>query len=282
LEELPAVKVKGHADPVAVYRPSGRAVARPGPAWRDPVGPLVGRTAERKRLAEQLRMLVQARNGDPGQASVVVLEGEAGIGKSRLVAELVEQARAAGVRVLAGAGDAIERNTPFSAWREIFVRLPAIDAAGDTEGRRRAVLGLLGPDPETRELAPLLSAVLPLDWPETARTAELSPQGRADHTRSLLVRLLQAAIGGTPTVLVLEDAHWLDSASSALALAVCRSLTPVLLVLATRPPDEQGVLVDDLGWAAYRRLLQAPGTTRLILDGLSPEDVEALVCRRLG
>jgi tetratricopeptide (TPR) repeat protein len=184
--------------------------------------------------------------------------------------------------VLAGAGDAVERNTPFHAWREIFVRLPAIGAAGDTEGRRRAVLDLLGPDPETRELAPLLNAVLALDWPETARTAELSPQGRADHTRSLLVRLLQAAIGDTPTVLVLEDAHWLDSASSALAFAVCRNLTPVLLVLATRPPDEQGALVDDLGWAAYRRLLQAPGTTRLVLDALSPEDVEALVCRRLG
>jgi class 3 adenylate cyclase len=282
-EELPAVKLKGHTDPVAVYRPRDRAVARPGPAWRDPLGPLVGRTAERKRLAEQLRMLVvQTGNGDPRLASVVALEGEAGMGKSRLVAELVEQARAAGVRVLAGAGDAIERNTPFYAWREIFVRLPAIDAAGDTEARRHAILDLLGPDPETRELAPLLNAVLPLDWPETARTAELSPQGRADHTRSLLVRLLQAAIGGTPTVLVLEDAHWLDSASSALALAVGRAITPLLMVLATRPPDEQGALVDDLGWAAYRRLLQAPGTTRLILGALSPEDVEALICHRLG
>jgi hypothetical protein len=282
VEQLPAMMVKGHADPVAVYRPSDGTAARPGPARRAPVGPLVGRTAERERLAEQLRMLVQAGNGDPRLASVVVLEGEAGIGKSRLVAELVEQARAAGVRVLAGAGDAIERNTPFYAWREIFVRLPAVGAAGDTEDRRRAVLDLLRPDPETRELASLLNAVLPLDWPETARTAELSPQGRADHTRGLLVRLLQAAIGGTPTVLVLEDAHWLDSASSALAIAVCRNLTPILLVLATRPPDEQGALVDDLGWAAYRRLLQTPGTTRLILDALSPEDVEALVCHRLG
>jgi class 3 adenylate cyclase len=281
-EELPAMKVKGYADPVAVYQPSNGRVGRPGPAWRDPVGPLVGRTAERERLAEQLRMLLRAGSGDPGQASVVVIEGEAGIGKSRLVAELVEQAQAAGVRVLAGGGDAIERDTPYYAWREILIRLPAISAAGDTEARRRAVLDLLEPDPDTRELAPLLNAVLPLDLPETTRIAELSPQGRADHTRSLLVRLLQAAIGGTPTVLVLEDAHWLDSASSVLALAVGRNVTPVLMVIATRPQGEQGALVDDLGWAAYRRLLRAPGTRRLILDALSPDDVEALVCHRLG
>jgi class 3 adenylate cyclase/tetratricopeptide (TPR) repeat protein len=280
-EELPAMKAKGYVDPIVAYQPSdGRA--RPDLAGRDAVGPLVGRTAERERVAERLQTLLQTRSGEPGRASVVVIEGEAGIGKSRLVAELVEQARTAGGRVLAGAGDAIERNTPYYAWREIFNRLPAISAAGDTEARRRAVLDLLGPDPETAELAPLLNAVLPLDWPATARTAELSPQGHADHTRSLLVRLLHAAIGDTPTVLVLEDAHWLDSASSALAVAVARTDTPMLMMLTTRPQDEQGALVDDLGWAAYRRLLQTPGTKRLILDALSPTDVEALVCDRLG
>ena len=281
-EELPAVLVKGYAEPIAVYRPSVGAVARSGPARIRSVGALVGRTVERERLAEQLQRLVQTGDGAPGQASVVALEGEAGIGKSRLLVEFLEQARAAGIPVLAGAGDAIERNTPYYAWREIFMGLPVIDGAGDREARRRAVLELVGQDRETRELLPLLNAALPLEWPETARTAELSPQGRADQTRGLLVRLLRGAIGSTPTVLVLEDAHWLDSASSALVPAVSQQLTSLLLVLATRPQDEQGALVDDLGWAAYRRLLQAPGTKRLVLDALSPEDVEALICQRLG
>ena len=281
-EGLPAVMVKGYADPVAVFQPRGGAKAALGPAWTPAVGGLVGRAAERDQLAERLRMLVQTSSGAAAPASVVVIEGEAGIGKSRLVAELIEQARAAGVRVLAGAGDAIERNSPYHAWREIFMRLPAIDAAGDLEARRRAVLDLLGPDREARELVPLLNAVMPLEWPATARTAGLSPQGRADLTRRLLVRLLQVAIGDAPTVLVLEDAHWLDSASSALLLAVSRQAIPLLVVVATRPQEEQGALVDDLGWAAYRRLLQAAGTKRLVLDSLLPKDVEALVCQRLG
>jgi class 3 adenylate cyclase len=281
-DELPAVPVKGYADPVAVYRPRGVAKAAVGPARTAPVGTLVGRTVERDQLTERLRLLVQASSGAPGQASVMVIEGEAGIGKSRLVAELVAQARGADVQVLAGAGDAVERNTPYHAWREVFLRLPAVAAAGDLEARRRAVLDLLGPDPEARELVPLLNVVLPLEWPQSARTAELSPQGRADLTRRLLVRLLQAAIGGAPAVLVLEDGHWLDSASSALLLAVSRQSAPLLVVVATRPQEEQGALVDDLGWAGYRRLLQAPQTQRLVLDALPPRDVEALVCERLG
>jgi class 3 adenylate cyclase/tetratricopeptide (TPR) repeat protein len=268
-DELPAVPVKGYADPVAVYRPRGVAKAAVGPARTAPVGTLVGRTVERDQLTERLRLLVQASSGAPGQASVMVIEGEAGIGKSRLVAELVAQARGADVQVLAGAGDAVERNTPYHAWREVFLRLPAVAAAGDLEARRRAVLDLLGPDPEARELVPLLNVVLPLEWPQSARTAELSPQGRADLTRRLLVRLL-------------EDGHWLDSASSALLLAVSRQSAPLLVVVATRPQEEQGALVDDLGWAGYRRLLQAPQTQRLVLDALPPRDVEALVCERLG
>jgi predicted ATPase len=133
------------------------------------------------------------------------------------------------VQVLAGAGDAVERNTPYHAWREVFLRLPPVDVADDLEARRRAVLDLLGPDRQARELIPLLNAVLPLEWPQTARTAELSPRGRAELTRRLLVRLLQAAIGGTPTVLALEDGHWLDSASSALLLEVSRQLTGLLV-----------------------------------------------------
>ena len=193
----------------------------------------------------------------PGGVQVLVLEGEAGAGKSRLVAELVDQAVAAGVPVLAGAGDAVERNTPWHAWRELFGRLPAFDGT-DRADRRRLVLDLLGPGPELRDLAPLLNPVLALELPETAASAELSGQGRAGRTRDLLVRLLRAVVGDKPTVLVIEDAHWLDSASTGLVLALSRERLPLLLVVATRSRGEGGTVEDELAWAAYRRLLRAP------------------------
>src|SRR4029453_16344198 len=105
-DELPAVLVKGYADPVAVYRPRGVAKAAVGSAWTAPVGTLGGGTGEGDQLTDRWRLLVQASSGAPGQVSVVVIEGEAGIGKSRLVAELVAQARGAGGAGFGGGGGA--------------------------------------------------------------------------------------------------------------------------------------------------------------------------------
>jgi class 3 adenylate cyclase/tetratricopeptide (TPR) repeat protein len=283
-EALPAMTIKGWTEPVAAFRPRSAPLGRPGPGsgGLTGAGTLVGRVAERERLTRELRLLAGSAGGhEPGRAMVVVVEGEAGVGKSRLVAELVGQARANGVLVLTGAGDAIEHRTPYYAWREVFAGLPAIDAARDLQVRRRAVLDLLGPDQETRELAPLLDVVVPLEIPDTSGIATLSAQGRADRTRELLVRLLRAAIGGEPAVLVLEDAHWLDSASWALALAVSRQIAPLLLLLVTRPqpehPHERGS-----GWDAAGRLLQASGGQRLRLGPLPSDEIGSVVRQCLG
>jgi class 3 adenylate cyclase/tetratricopeptide (TPR) repeat protein len=282
-EALAPVRVKGRADPVAVYRP-GRPATGPGRGrGPEPLSrvPLVGRDEERARLAGALGRLLGDGAGQTGGVQVLVLEGEAGAGKSRLVAELVDQAVAAGVPVLAGAGDAVERNTPWHAWQELFGQLPAFDV-DDQEARRRVVLDLLGPDPELRDLTPLLNPVLALELPETARSAELSGQGRANRTRDLLVRLLRAVVGDRPVVVVIEDAHWLDSASTGLVLALSRERMPLLLVVATRSRGEVRTVADELGWGAYQRLLRAPNLERLVLDRLPPEAVEALVGQRLG
>ncbi|HZA82944.1 MAG TPA: AAA family ATPase, partial [Actinomycetes bacterium] len=237
-EALAPVRVKGYADPVPVHRPlrpRARAAREPRPA----AAPLVGREAERGRLAGALGRLTAAHPGAPGPPQVLVVEGEAGAGKSRLVAELVGQAGAAGVPVLAGAGDAVERNTPWHAVAELLGRLPGFDA-DDPAARRRHLLDLLGPDPEVRDLAPLLNPVLDLELPETGASAGLSGQGRAERTRALLLRLLRAVVGDTPTVLVLEDAHWLDSASTGLVLTLSRERLPLLLLVATRSRAEGG------------------------------------------
>ena len=81
-EALPPRRLKGWAQPVAVFRPRGQSLARP------PSGSLVGRAREQDLLTQRLIGLQQ------GQGGTVLVEGEAGIGKSRLVGGLVEQAAA--------------------------------------------------------------------------------------------------------------------------------------------------------------------------------------------
>lgn len=82
-ESVPPIAVKGHATPVAVHRPFAERRST-----SQSEGRVVGREAETARLEERLERLQEK-----GEGGVVVIEGEAGIGKSRLVADLLEKAR---------------------------------------------------------------------------------------------------------------------------------------------------------------------------------------------
>src|SRR5207247_7537905 len=107
-------------------------------------------------------------------------------------------------------------------WRPIFTQLIGLGGAEDIEDRRAIVLAHVQADPALAPLAPLLDSVLPLELPDNELTAQLTGEVRADNTRQLLVRLLQAAAtgpdgGASPLVRVLGDGHGFDSASWARA-----------------------------------------------------------------
>jgi len=275
-EDLGAVKVKGRQAAIPVFSPLGdhhKADQRPGDHQGRPYASappaMIGRAAERAALAARLRALQSDQVG-----GVVAVEGEAGIGKSRLVADFVDQARALGVTCLLGAGDAIGTSTPYHAWRPVFRQLLGPDA-GEVPPPGAGFLAGWPSVPELARLAPLLTAVLPLDMADNQITAQMTGQVRADNTHELLVRLLQAAAGQTPTALILEDSHWLDSASWALAGLVSQRVQPLLMLITARPPAGPPP-------AGYAELLQNPATRRLVLEPLPAEDTVALVSQRLG
>src|SRR5262249_39301928 len=149
---------------------------------------------------------------------VLLIEGEAGIGKSRFVADLVDAAGQLGLTTLVGHADAIERSTPYYPWRPVFRQLLGLDRPGaGCDACRQRVGGGLAFDPELPPLAPLLEVVLALDLGENERTAAMFGEVRISLTNDLLVRLLRRRTEQAPLQVVLEDCHWLDSASWALA-----------------------------------------------------------------
>jgi class 3 adenylate cyclase len=249
-EALPPRRLKGWAQPVAVFRPRGQRLLRP------PSGSLVGRAREQDLLTQRLVVLQQ------GQGGTVLVEGEAGIGKSRLLDGLVELAAGVPVRTLVGAADAVRSTTPYHPWRPVFESVFGVEDVAESSERRTRVLDRLRARPELERLAPLLADVLPLDLPSDEILGQLRGPVRADNLRRLLVGALRMVAAEQPLLLVLEDAHWCDSASWALAWLVAQQIPSVLLVLALRP------LADPV--PEYGRLRDAPGGQRLQLDPCRP------------
>ncbi len=264
-EALPARSVKGVAGLVPLYRPTGE---------RRQVVPeqteIVGRVAEQALVSERLQALLRAHT-----SGVLVFEGEAGIGKSRLMAEAKARAAELGVPVLVGEASAIERDTPYFVWREVVAKVTGVERGMSTEQAREAVLTFVAADPEWSALAPLLNVLLSIELPDTERTEAMTPQVRADNTLGLLLHIIARGVAERPSLLVLEDAHWFDSASWVLLQAVVRDVTPLLTLIVTRPLEAPAPV-------EYGQLIGGDEVTVVPLESLEGEQVRALVCQRLG
>jgi class 3 adenylate cyclase/tetratricopeptide (TPR) repeat protein len=272
MSALPPVMLKGIEGLFAIWElrrrsATFRPAARPRTA-RDQDSLMVGREAERAILADVLGELAA------GQSSNLIIEGVAGIGKSLLARELLSLAQVeetAAPFILLGAGDAIEQSTAYYAWRPIFERL--FDPAGSGGWDAGKVLERL--DTESQWMAPLLNPVLSFNLPENELTEQMRGEARQDAAQELMVQLLRSFVGGQPLLLVIDEAHWLDSLSWTLLRRAQRQLHPLLLALVARPMGGEVPLV-------YGELSDQLSTRRIVLDTLPDTAVEELVRRRLG
>jgi class 3 adenylate cyclase/tetratricopeptide (TPR) repeat protein len=272
LEALPPARVKGKPDPVERFRPVRALDALPTRVRNSALeGRMVGREHERALLDEALQELCER-----GQGGLLLIQGEAGIGKSTLLAWLLERAGELGVRPRLGSGDAIERSSAYRAWRPILAELLGVTEEVALDGVHASVRRALSGHPNAALWAPLLGGLLPVDLAETGATAAMSGAVRAENTRDLLVHILRGQAAAEPLLILIEDAHWLDPASWALVATVQRRVPSALLVLATRPlstdpPPELGTILAD---GARGRLIE--------MSGLSPAEVGELAERTLG
>jgi class 3 adenylate cyclase/tetratricopeptide (TPR) repeat protein len=258
-ERLPSHVLKGLGAPVAVFR-----VTEGGAPARQPAA-LVNRSAEVHTADQALRALT---TGDGG---MLILEGEPGIGKSRLAAEIVARAEIAEVRTLRGAAAEVEATTPYNAWRGIFERLLGLEGVRDQTQRAQVIHDWLGE--ERAGLAPVLDLVLSLDAPDNDTTIQLTGAVRAENTRDLLIELLGHEASRGPTLILLEDAHWLDSASWTLLDRVRRDLATILVLVTMRPVAD--ATTDP---AASMR----PHATIIPVGPLGASEVQMLACQRTG
>ncbi len=217
--------LKGKSQTHRIFRPVGPC-SPPVPAGR-----LVwGREQEKTQLKD---IVINLRNCCSG--GFVLIEGEAGIGKSTLLADLLGKAADLSIRTLSGTGDSFAHASSYHPWRRIFHTLfPPEDSHSKAAPSQKLSRTLLE-HPKGGSLAPLLNPALDLDLPETEITAELTGRARAEATRELLSHLLVSATQADPILLVLDDAHLADSESLEFALHLSRKVPNLLQVLAARP-----------------------------------------------
>ena len=258
--------MKGMPAPVAVYRPSLESTTSSA------VGALIGRTVERSRLYARLGML------EDGKGGLVVITGEAGIGKSRLVADVLAVVSETTITSACGNGDAVEKVTPYQPWRSIFMSLLGLDPAASTSDRTQMLSHKLEEDlqipSELLRFLPLASRLFGVDLADNAITAEMSGQMRADGANRLLIRILQAISDRAPLLIILEDGHWLDSSSWSLARMARQQVDNLLLMITTRPVDN---VPAEAGWTD-----EDPDVEHVDLHDLSDSDLRSLLCSRLG
>ena len=197
--------------------------------------PLYGRAAE-------LRTLMAAWTAArAGHGRVVLITGEAGIGKTRLVAELARRAENAGARTAIGAGVDVGGAAPLATWQELVPQLARGVPAPPEDADWPAELGRLAPDIATQ---------LGRDQPPPPVS---SPELERLRVFNAVLRLVEWAAAGRPVLLVAEDVHRADPASMQLCAHIGRRLAtrPVLFVLTRRDkpdrPDADALLADLAG-----------------------------------
>ena len=268
------VKGKQHAVLAALVRAVG--ASRVGEQGR--AATFIGREEE---LAS-LRARVAAAAA--GRGSAVLVHGDPGAGKSRLVEVVLDTAQPA--RVLTCFADDYESATPHFVLGHLLQAALAVPEAGGNEAVVVAVEELLQQRPALLAQVPLLASALGVARPETVETAAVQGKFRRARLAALVVDLLSLVLDG-PTLLVIDDAHSVDEASAGVLSAVAAAASDrawlLLLVGRVAPAglDEgllgERLLVSPLSADQSRALAIANGGA-----ALAPHLLRALVARAEG
>ena len=254
--DLEPFLVKGKKRPVeavSVGDPMGSRTAQGGAGL-----PLIGRD-------EELALLTEAwEKAQKGNGQMVEISADAGMGKSRLLEEFLAASQPDTV-VMADCR-LYQAATAYFPFRALLRGIWEFEDIGGKKAKK-ALADLV--DARAPDLAPWLSLIalpLGLEVQESVEVSQLEDQFRPARTLAAIDALLEATVT-SPTVLVIEDTHWMDEPSRDLLAGLHSRLNgrPWLIVLTRRPGDDGFVAADDLQ------------VTRLELHPLGTEQAKDLI-----
>lgn len=270
-EELAPLHVKGKPQPVNVLRVIAKKSHRSS-ILHEPYYslPMVGRANELNIVRSKLEQVLQ------GRGQFISITAEAGMGKSRLVSEIIRMARDYNVLGYGGECQSYGTNTSYLVWQNIWRGFFGLDAAWSLNEQVSILEHQLGKiDAALLPRLPLLGAVLNLQIPDNELTGSFNAKLRKESLESLLADCLRKRIPQTPLILVVEDGQWLDPLSRDLLETLGRVAADmnVMIVMAFRPSQlENGQVL---------RITSLPHYTEIVLNDLPPNDIADLITFKL-
>lgn len=240
LEPLPPIRLKGKNEPLLPFVVQGVRETRVQELQDAYYSlPMIGREREFGLAQEKL---AEARRG-AGQ--IIGITARAGMGKSRLTAEIIRSVRRRGEATYGGECQSFGTNISYLVWVPIWRAFFGIDSNLPLRRQLRALEGELDElAPERAAALPLLGMVLQLPIPDNDFTRALEPELRKSTLHAVLRDCLKAAAEqaqaeGQLLLFVIEDAHWIDPASRELLNDLASTLPglPVVFLINYRPPE---------------------------------------------
>ncbi len=277
LEPMPPIRLKGKVEPLLPFRVQGLRETRVQQLQEAYYSlPMIGREREFALIQEKLE---RARRG---QGQIVGVTARAGMGKSRLTAEIIRAVRRQRESSYGGECQSFGTNVSYLVWTPIWRAFFGLDANLPLRRQIRALENELNElVPERFNALPLLGTVLQLPIPENDFTRALEPEYRKSVLYALLLDCVRAAARdargeGHALLFVIEDAHWIDPASRELLKELAANIDslPVLLLLNYRPPEMQADLLGNIRARA--------NFTEIALGELSDQQGEGLVRAKLA
>lgn len=216
--------------------------------------PLIGRDD----ILARLLRFADGHGAEGARGRLVWLTGEAGLGKSHLLAE-VRRRMGRNRPLVQLAGDRLQQLTSYLIWQPAF-----------------ALCARSLPPGHGEEMAALLNPVIPGFAAETDASRALSPLSKAQKAEALMADTLARGLQPELRLVVIEDAHWMDSASWRLLSALRERRPDLRILIASRP-----ISGDSLSEAASEQLM-SPSVEAIILDALDPVASEQLIAQTLG
>ena len=225
--------LRGQIRPITVFRLLGEATFQP---WRPPGGEIVGRQGERRRLREVVDALAA------GRGSTVVIEGEAGMGKSRLLSDLADAARAAGLATTWVDNVSYGGREPYRFGRALAQAVADEHGTDSGSMARRLLFTADVPTEQAQRWGGAIAAIARdaafSGWEEELRLVPKDPAQVAEALHEVAGRYATRLIEVSgPRVIIADDLHWLDPSSAGMLDALVRitATMPLAIVAGTRP-----------------------------------------------